>query len=278
MSDLPKPTDFDLQMTLLRAVFTRADGIAVADELRPDAATALKLVVPPGQVADWTATVSWALIEMRDSKKWLSSPFYEAGKKGKNVESQQWMLAHKPGLDSNQRIWQITPSGQDELARYGSASPWQAIDLTDVEAAVQDEGGFVEPPDVEEARKKTQRWIVLRRGQPKFRKELIETYKTCLISGCDAESALEAAHIQPYSANGTNELSNGLLLRADLHTLFDLDLIEIDPESFTVRLNQTLRATTYQRFEGKPLSFPPGTEGIVNKKALKDRWKKKGVT
>ncbi|MEH1887220.1 MULTISPECIES: HNH endonuclease signature motif containing protein [unclassified Nostoc] len=42
-----------------------------------------------------------------------------------------------------------------------------------------------------------------------------------IITNFDAEVALEAAHIIPYSETENNHPSNGLLLRADLHTLFD---------------------------------------------------------
>jgi len=49
-----------------------------------------------------------------------------------------------------------------------------------------------------------------------------------LISGCNVQEALEAAHIRPYSECGTNKIANGLLLRADLHTLFDLHLMSLD--------------------------------------------------
>src|ERR1700722_13744752 len=41
---------------------------------------------------------------------------------------------------------------------------------------------------------------------------------------------LEAAHITPYMGASTNSLLNGLLLRADIHTLFNLGLISIDPD------------------------------------------------
>ena len=47
------------------------------------------------------------------------------------------------------------------------------------------------------------------------------------MSGCREEEVLQAAHILPYTDAETNKIDNGLLLRADLHNLFDLYLISI---------------------------------------------------
>ncbi|WP_183629116.1 HNH endonuclease signature motif containing protein [Novosphingobium sediminicola] len=46
------------------------------------------------------------------------------------------------------------------------------------------------------------------------------------------EDILEAAHIVPHAVIGQkgNDASNGILLRADIHTLFDLNLIRITPD------------------------------------------------
>ena len=62
----------------------------------------------------------------------------------------------------------------------------------------------------------------------------------CMVSGCQLVDLLEAAHIRPYRGENDNHPSNGLLLRADLHTLFDLDLLGIDPETLLVRLADPL--------------------------------------
>jgi predicted restriction endonuclease len=78
----------------------------------------------------------------------------------------------------------------------------------------------------------------------------------CAISGCDAIQTLEAAHITPYNGPKTNHPANGLLLRADLHVLFDLGLIAIDPVSFTVLLASALSSTTYAEFAGKKITPP----------------------
>ena len=94
--------------------------------------------------------------------------------------------------------------------------------------------------------------VVRRRGQPAFRRALIEAYGAgCAISGCDAEAALEACHIKPYRGPQSNSLPNGLLLRADLHTLFDLGLLAVDTASMTVLVAPELAASTYSELAGK---------------------------
>jgi hypothetical protein len=110
--------------------------------------------------------------------------------------------------------------------------------------------------------------IAGRRGQQEFRQNLLQTYKRCLITGCDAEEVLEAAHIQPYSEAGTFELSNGLLLRADIHTLFDLGLITVDTADMTVITAESLKNTVYGELNKRKLCFHECREYSPDKKAL----------
>ncbi|WP_164139554.1 HNH endonuclease signature motif containing protein, partial [Stenotrophomonas maltophilia] len=55
---------------------------------------------------------------------------------------------------------------------------------------------------------------------------------------------------RPYSSRPTNAISNGILLRADIHTLFDLYLIGVDPISYRVTIAPSLRASAYGQLEG----------------------------
>lgn len=81
----------------------------------------------------------------------------------------------------------------------------------------------------------TYQHIRLRQGQPAFRQRLLIAYEArCAISGTDIPETLEAAHIEAHAKGGSMDASNGLLLRADLHTLFDLRLIAIDTETWSV--------------------------------------------
>lgn len=99
--------------------------------------------------------------------------------------------------------------------------------------------------------------IVRRRGQQEFREKLLEAYgRRCAITGCDAIEALEAAHIVPYLGPETNHVQNGLLLRSDIHTLSDLGLLAIAPESITVVIAASLAATSYAELAGVRLREP----------------------
>lgn len=95
-----------------------------------------------------------------------------------------------------------------------------------------------------------------RRGQKEFRENLLGIYNgKCAISGCDAEEALEAAHIIPHSENQNYSVKNGLLLRADIHTLFDLFFISIDPSTGEARVAKSVMRS-YSQFERKPANLP----------------------
>ena len=87
------------------------------------------------------------------------------------------------------------------------------------------------------------RAICIRRGQPAFRAALLAAYGgRCAITGCDVEDVLEAAHISPYSGPSSSHASNGLLLRADIHTLFDCGLVAFDPKTREVVLADSVNA------------------------------------
>lgn len=113
------------------------------------------------------------------------------------------------------------------------------------------------PTDIQDGRVRAVASIVRRRGQSEFRQKLLKIYGgKCAITRENAEQALEASHIIPYKGDKTNHPSNGLLLRADLHTLFDLRLLGVDTTNMTVILAPELMTTSYRRYAGKPLNLP----------------------
>ena len=70
-----------------------------------------------------------------------------------------------------------------------------------------------------------------RLGQGTFRAALIDAYSgSCAVSRDHTTPALEAAHIQPYGDGGSHDTANGLLLRADIHRLYDRNLVTVTPE------------------------------------------------
>jgi hypothetical protein len=120
--------------------------------------------------------------------------------------------------------------------------------------------------------------IIRRRGQPKFRATLIAAYGgRCPITGCDALEALEAAHITPYRGEATNHPQNGLLLRADLHSLFDLGLIAINPATMSLVVAIQLAKTSYATFAGKTLAEPTHPSFSPSLDALAEHLKWSGI-
>lgn len=106
-------------------------------------------------------------------------------------------------------------------------------------------------------REKSLAVVARRRGQASFRAMLLEAYRgKCCISGCDFVEVLEAAHISPYRGEHSHHPQNGLLLRADLHTLFDLGHLAVT-DGYEVKLTPQGRGSVqYQPFEGKKLMLP----------------------
>ena len=127
-------------------------------------------------------------------------------------------------------------------------------------------------PTLTDRRERVLRSIKERRGQSSFRKKLIKRYgPNCMVSGCNLLDIVEAAHISPYRGPVDNHPDNGLLLRADLHTLFDLDLMGIDPETYRVAMAPSAEQAGYSSFSGKKL-FTKGKQ-LPSKKALAERWR-----
>jgi putative restriction endonuclease len=76
------------------------------------------------------------------------------------------------------------------------------------------------------------------------------------MSDYDAQPALEAAHIISYRQTQANHPANGLLLRADLHDLFDLGLVAVDTRAMKIELAQDLAGTMYESLAGAALRVP----------------------
>lgn len=97
---------------------------------------------------------------------------------------------------------------------------------------------------------KVLRSIKERRGQAKFREALmLGHHGKCCISGSSVVEVLEAAHIIPHSEITDYSVSNGLLLRADLHTLYDLNLIGIDGNG-QVHVSTLFKGSEYWAYNG----------------------------
>jgi len=128
-------------------------------------------------------------------------------------------------------------------------------------------------PQEGDHRRIIERQIRERRGQQAFRDGLRKWYQdSCLISRCRVLDVLEAAHIKPYRGANDNDLGNGLLLRSDIHTLFDLDLLGIEPNGLCVQLHPDLSIDEeYAKLAGTTLNCPNGRRPSLE--ALRLRYK-----
>lgn len=97
-----------------------------------------------------------------------------------------------------------------------------------------------------------------RRGQREYRFALLERFgEKCAILGEQPPQVLEAAHIRSFATSGTHDREGGLLLRRDLHTLFDDHLLTIHPKKLTVVVAPDLgRYSSYSSLQGRKLALP----------------------
>jgi HNH endonuclease len=154
--------------------------------------------------------------------------------------------------------------------KFGSRLPQETSQLMTQKEQEAESAGAFEPQSLKDDRERSIASIVRRRGQPEFRQKLLREYgNKCAVSGCDAVEALEAAHIIPYQGVDTNHLSNGLILRGDLHTLFDLGLLTVDADLLTVVLSQGLKQSSYGELHGKSISVPESAASRPSREALK---------
>ena len=111
----------------------------------------------------------------------------------------------------------------------------------------------------------------VRRGQPKFRNALLGLYgEKCAITGTPVRQVLEACHVTLHSKTGINRSDNGILLRSDIHELFDQGLIDIDPDTMAVVVDARIRESEYGRYHGQCLPIrSDGTQ--ISKKYLIER-------
>lgn len=112
-----------------------------------------------------------------------------------------------------------------------------------------------------------------RLGQGAFRVLVTDTYKRrCAISGEKTLPALDAAHIIPYGEGGVHEASNGILMRRDIHSLFDAGYLTVTPE-MRIEVSRRIReeyenGRDYYALHGRRISEPDQLTLRPDKSAL----------
>ncbi|MFF2020881.1 HNH endonuclease [Streptomyces sp. NPDC058171] len=115
------------------------------------------------------------------------------------------------------------------------------------------------------------RVVRVRKGQPAFRAALLNTFgEVCAFTGTMPATVLEAAHLYSYARKSVHHASGGLLLRRDVHRLFDLGEIAIDPHTLTLDVAVATRAyPVYDQLHGRPLTVPVDAG---HRKWLAEHW------
>jgi len=143
--------------------------------------------------------------------------------------------------------------------------------------AVNDRLGRQEFPDRAEERTRfgEPHLITPRLGQGAFRVLVTDIYqRRCAVTQERTLPALEAAHIRPYGDGDAHEARNGLLLRRDIHSLFDAGYVTVTPDlHFEVsrRIKEEFdNGKHYYALHGQPISAPLKIDQAPDAAAL--RW------
>lgn len=112
-----------------------------------------------------------------------------------------------------------------------------------------------------------------RLGQGIFRVGVLDAYgRACAVTGEHSLPVLEAAHIKPYAEGGAHSVDNGVLLRSDVHKLFDLGYVTVTPD-YAFRISDALReeynnGRAYYEHQGDRLHLPSDPASYPSRELL----------
>jgi putative restriction endonuclease len=184
----------------------------------------------------------------------------------RNLTNQRYDLDEGEGL----RIWRECRERLEMLRTQVATFPVSSVLEASSEILAEEVGDRFGAP----------RLVRPRLGQGTFRVAVMDAYsRACAATGEHSLPVLEAAHIRPYSMTGPHDVSNGLLLRADLHRLFDLGYLTVTPEH-ALLVSDRLKAdydngSTYYPLEGPLRNLPRGGGEQPSKEFL--RWHNENV-
>lgn len=159
-----------------------------------------------------------------------------------------------------------------ELEKEAGRFIWQNVQRGWQRQRIRDLDGEAQRIEDERARYGKETAIRPRLGQGAFRVLVTDAYqRACAITGEHSLPALEAAHIKPYNDNGPHAVNNGLLLRSDLHRLFDHGYIAITPD-YHIEISRRLKddfknGRSYYPFHGRTLTIIPA---LLSDRPLKE--------
>jgi HNH endonuclease len=160
--------------------------------------------------------------------------------------------------------------------RYLSPSDWEELNA---KAGSKSDKLFQQGAEEEVSRRERLGTISSRPAQVDFSVRLRRAYNgKCAVTGCTTPEALEAAHIRVNEReqvgdgttfrNDDNNLENGILLRADIHALFDRGLATLSQDGTKIQVSALLTDKTYAFLEiervFRPAHSPPSRQNITS--------------
>lgn len=112
-----------------------------------------------------------------------------------------------------------------------------------------------------------------RLGQGAFRVLVTDAYeRRCAMTGERTLPVLDAAHIVPYATARKHAVENGLLLRSDLHRLFDKGYVTVTPD-LRIQVSRRIReefanGREYYALAGREIRLPEKAENRPDGQAL----------
>ena len=225
-----------LPINLAWDTFREANGVRSLNEMRERVAHYRRLPIAVGE----NPTVGCIMLAepfFWPREAWIPIPtdFTLNTVQGKGYDSE---------VGTGQALWQDV---SERLLSYSAA----LLEAGTATSVALESGGFGKPQ------------ITLPRlGQGLFRILLTETYeRRCAITGERTLPVLDAAHIKPYASAQRHELTNGLLMRNDLHRLFDQGYITVDPTDRKVVVSKRIKeefenGVDYYKLHGQVIRNP----------------------
>lgn len=221
--------------------FGERNGLATLDEMRS------RLARLRHEPLDWRANYVIGCIVLR-------APFF--------LPRDQWIPAP---TDLKKNVVQ----GKTYDATSGTgAALWRAV-----QERLQANAGRAGVREIEGALWSEPRLVRQRLGQGAFRLLVTDTYeRRCALSGEKALPVLQAAHIRPVTRDGAHRLDNGLLLRSDIHTLFDRGYVGVTPD-YRIRVSRRLKddfnnGEHYYALRGREIRLPRAPDDRPNREFL----------
>ena len=197
-----------------------------------------------------TAMVEFSPIQEGRNARILDVMFFErpVGKEFLDAHKEDGSFVSK--IDADRRNW-AWPIPDRDVDTFLSAVREKVHKISRFEKLDPDPR---DPPNLEKIEDLTAlRKVVLRRYQAAFRQALLrERPNCCALTGTSEISVLDAAHIIPYATKfaDRDKLENGLLLRSDIHKLFDAHQITINPATKTVVISEHISSSDYLKLHG----------------------------